>query len=531
MKQFAELFLELGMSAKTGEKIAALERYFASAPDGDRLWALSLLMGRTPKRRMTARMLREWAAVCAGLPQWLFDEGCRQVGDLAEAVSLMLPPPSTVQEHSLSYWMLYLKQFDRYDDAQKYEYVRAAWDQLGQSERLVFTRLLTGDFRPDVSRSLLVRALVNLHGVDAHALEHRLAEAWMPEEIGYAVLISVDAVLGRQARPYPPASVARFDGEPEELGDLSEWLAEWKWDGIRCQCIMRGGRLFLWTKDEELVNDRFPELHILRDLLPDGAVLDGELLPYRDGQALPFHTLQTRMGKKTLTPQLLRSTPVALMVYDILERDGVDMRSHPLERRREALADITAFVDRSDLLVLSPALSVDTWNELAAEHDRARELGCGGILLKRRSAPYPEGSRTGDWWAWNVEPLTIDAVLLYAQKGTGRYAELFAEFTVAVWDGDVLIPVARVSGGLSDDELQEVDAYIRANTVEKFGPVRTVRPEIVFGIAFEGIRRSTRHKSGVMLRSPRILHRRYDTTAGEAGTLAHVHALLASAAE
>ena len=527
MRRFTELFIELDGTTKTNEKIAALERYFAAAPDADKLHALALLLERRPKRQVNTRLLREWAALHAHLPQWLFEEGYHQVGDLAEAIALMLPPPQAVADHSLSYRVDYLRQFNRYDEAQKHDYLLAAWDQLGQAERLVFTKLITGGFRLGVSRNLVVRALARLYEVAPAVLEHRLMGNWTPDSTEFSSLVGGDDLLGDSSRPYPFFLAYQLDTAPAELGEPSDWLAEWKWDGIRSQVIVRSGHLFIWTRGEELVTDKYPELHVLRELLPEGTVLDGELLPYRDGRPLTFAVLQTRIGRKTVTPKLLRDAPVALFAYDLLERDGIDLRDRPLAMRREALAEIAEYANSKELLLVSPPVPFADWEELERQREHARETGAEGIMLKRLQSAYRAGRRRGDWWKWKVDPLTVDAVLVYAQKGHGKRSELFTDYTFAVWDGEALVPFAKAYSGLTDRDIREVDAFIRSNTIEKFGPVRTVKPALVFEIAFEGIQRSTRHKSGVAVRFPRILRRRTDKAIADADTLERVQALLA----
>jgi DNA ligase-1 len=312
----------------------------------------------------------------------------------------------------------------------------------------------------------------------------------------------------------------------QALGEPTHWLAEWKWDGIRSQLIRRAGRTFLWSRGDELLNGRFPEVEAPASLLPEGTVLDGELLPWRGDRPLPFAQLQRRIGRKAITRRILDEVPVALVAYDLLEQAGEDLRPLPLEERRRRLAALLAATASAGRLVLSPALEAADWAGLADARLRARELGAEGLMLKRRLSAYGVGRRKGDWWKWKVEPYAVDAVLMYAQAGSGRRAGLFTDYTFGVWDGDRLVAFAKAYTGLTDAEIRKVDGFIRRNTVEKHGPVRVVRPELVFELAFEGIQASPRHKSGVAVRFPRIVRWRTDKRPADADTLATVRALL-----
>lgn len=323
------------------------------------------------------------------------------------------------------------------------------------------------------------------------------------------------------------SSSGAVENSLEDLGEADQWFAEWKWDGIRSQLIVRQGQLFIWSRGEELVTDKFPELHVLKSMLPDGTVLDGEILCYGNDRPLPFNVLQTRIGRKNVTKKILQEAPVVLMCYDVLEFGGKDYRTETQETRRALLEKIVSDIQQPSLL-LSALIKFETWDELREIHKSSRERGAEGFMIKRRAATYQVGRKKGDWWKWKVDPLSVDAVLVYAQKGSGRRSELFTDYTFAVWDDGKLIPFAKAYSGLTDQEIKEVDRFIRQNTLEKFGPVRTVKPELVFEIGFEGINKSTRHKSGIAVRFPRMLRYRKDKPASEADTLENLRAILDS---
>jgi DNA ligase-associated putative exonuclease len=306
--------------------------------------------------------------------------------------------------------------------------------------------------------------------------------------------------------------------------DGSAWAR--RWDGIRAQLIRRAGRSFLWSRGEELLNGRFPEVEEAGALLPEGTVLDGELLPWVDDAPLAFAQMQRRIGRKTLGRKILTEVPVVLVAFDLLEEGGEDLRDRPLVERRARLGALLAHTGLAGRLVLSPAVAWRDWPDIVAARARARETGAEGLMLKRSASVYGVGRRRGDWWKWKVDPLSVDAVLIYAQPGSGRRAGLFTDYTFGIWDGDRLVPFAKAYSGLTDDESRRVDAFVRRNTLEKFGPVRTVRPELVFELAFEGIQRSTRHKSGVAVRFPRMARWRTDKRPEDADTLETVRALI-----
>lgn len=542
MKRFAELYTALDETNRTSAKVDALARYFTRADPADAAWALYFLIGRRPRQAVPLPKLRAWAVEAAALPDWLFGESYDAVGDFAETVTLLLPEPGEWRPadrapagvlpfdgpQPLHRWVeLILLPLRERDEAEQRAIIRAAWATLGGAERFVWNKLITGAFRVGVSQQLVVRALARVSGADPAAIAHRLMGEWQPSAAFYQALVSHDSADADVSRPYPFCLAHPLDDAPETLGPLEEWQAEWKWDGIRAQLIRRAGQTFLWSRGEELITDRFPEMMAIGALLPDGVVIDGEVLPWKDGAVLPFAQLQRRIGRKDLTRNVLDEAPAVLLAYDLLELDGVDVRDRPLAWRRAQLEQLVGTLRESPApLLLSPMVTANDWNDLAAQWATSRERNVEGMMLKRRVSPYRVGRVRGDWWKWKVAPYTVDAVLIYAQRGSGKRASLYTDYTFAVWDGERLVPFAKAYSGLTDDEIRQVDAFVRRNTLEKFGPVRTVTPELVFELAFEGIQRSARHKSGIAVRFPRILRWRHDKRPADADTIETVRAML-----
>ena len=528
MKRFAQLFAALDATTKTSVKVAALARYFLDAPEPDRLWTIALLSGRRPKRAVTTAELREWAAEAAGLPLWLFEEAYPVVGDLAETIALILPPARFASAFGLADHIADLITLTGRPAPVRKAAILTTWDGLGPDERFLFNKLITGGFRMGVSQGLMTRALAQATGIDEAALAHRLMGDWSPGQTSYATLIRATDPKADGTRPYPFALAAPLEVAPDSVGAPEGWLAEWKWDGIRGQLIARRGAFALWSRGEELITDRFPEFAILADFLPPGTVIDGEVLAWGDGTPLPFAALQKRIGRKTVSKKLLAEAPARLLAYDLLEDGGTDLRAAPLALRRARLAEIVAALPPGLPLALSPALNFTDWQALAATRATARDAAAEGLMLKRLSAPYHVGRKRGDWWKWKLDPFTVDAVMIYAQAGHGRRATLYTDFTFAVRDGDDLVPFAKAYSGLTDAEFSRITDWVKKNTLERFGPVRRVAPELVFEIAFEGIQASPRHKSGIALRFPRMLRWRHDKPVAEIDTIESLRALLAA---
>jgi DNA ligase-1 len=528
MKDFAALYDAIDATTSTQGKVAALGAYFGAAAPADAAWAVAFLVGRRPKRLVRAPDIRAWAADEAAIPEWLFEASYAQVGDLAETIALLVPDTARgATVGTLAEWveqrLLPLGTLD--GDAQRAALV-GAWRELSGTARFVYNKLITGAFRVGVSEGLVVRALAQVSGQPADVIAHRLMGAWEPSAEWYARVMRADGDDADWSRPYPFFLAHPLEGEPSALGDVGDWQAEWKWDGIRAQVIVRHGKVFVWSRGEELLAGRFPEVEQAAAFLPAGTVLDGELLAWRDGRPLPFAALQKRIGRTSVGRKLLADVPCALVAYDLLEHDGADVRAWPLAERRAVLERLVSALPTGAPIHASPVLAAATWDDLVAQRAASRAALAEGLMVKRRAAAYGTGRRGGDWYKWKVAPLTVDAVMLYAQAGHGRRAGLYTDFTFAVWDGDTLVPFAKAYSGLTDAELREVDRWIRRNTIESFGPVRSVTPELVFELAFEGIQASPRHKSGIAVRFPRIARMRPDKPAREADTLETIRALL-----
>ncbi|AMW06077.1 ATP-dependent DNA ligase [Gemmatimonas phototrophica] len=527
MQQFAALYDAIDESTATNHKVAALVAYFREAPPADAAWAAAFLLGRRPKRLVKAPHLRSWAATAAGVPDWLFEECYAQAGDLAETMALLVPHGHTLNDESFTWWVeTQLLPLAQCEPDEQHQRLLTAWSTLGGSARFVFNKLLTGAFRVGVSDGLVVRALAQMSGVPAETIAHRLMGEWEPTAAWYTQLIGTETTDADWSRPYPFFLAHPLEGPAESLGDVHDWQVEWKWDGIRCQLVRRRGRTFLWSRGEELLAGRFPEVEASAEWLPDGTVLDGELLAWRDEQPLPFAELQKRINRRTVGKKLLADVPCHLLVYDCLEAQGTDVRALPMTDRRQQAEQVVRALPGGARIGLSPVIAADTWEAVSAARLEARRAQAEGLMLKRVTSAYGVGRKMGEWYKWKVNPLTVDAVLVYAQAGHGRRAGLYTDYTFAIWDGDTLVPFAKAYSGLTDAEIRQVDRFIRANTIEKFGPVRTVKAELVFELAFEGIQRSPRHKSGIAVRFSRIARWRQDKPSQEADTLATVKALL-----
>jgi DNA ligase 1 len=530
VKHFAALFAALDGTTKTSAKLAALTQYFQTAPEPDCVWTIAILSGRRPKRSVTATELRLWAAEVAGIPDWLFEESYAVVGDLAETIAHLLPAPSEIAQHkSLTQWISALMALAGQPADTRKAAILAAWQTLGADERFIFNKLITGGFRMGVSQGLMTKALARATDMDEATVAHRLMGDWSPATTRFADLITPDATAST-SRPYPFALASQLEGGVTTLGDPADWVAEWKWDGIRGQLVARIGAFALWSRGEDLITDRFPEFAPLADFLPPGTVIDGEVLAWDVtlDRPQPFAALQTRINRKTVPKKLLIEAPAKMLAYDLLEDGGTDLRTAPLAARRARLALIIAALDPKLGLGLSPPITFADWPSLAAIRTTARDQRAEGLMLKRASSPYHTGRKRGDWWKWKLDPMTVDAVMIYAQAGHGRRANLYTDFTFAVRDGNDLVPFTKSYSGLTDAEFGQISAWVRKNTLERFGPVRRVPPELVFELAFEGIAASPRHKSGIALRFPRMLRWRQDKGPDEIDTLDTLKALLAA---
>ena len=555
MRRFADLYDAIDRTMSTNAKVAALVAYLRDAPPADAAWALFFLTGRRLKRLLPTRLMHEWTLEITSLPEWLVRESYSIVGDFAEAIALLIdgrvqdgwrgqadrrvqkdPPYGTprlpfgeperepfdanVEGVSLADWIEgRILPLRAVDDEERRVRVITWWSRLERREVFLLNKLLTGEFRVGVSHTLVVRALAQAASLPTAVVEHRLMGHWESSAAAFAALIAPEGPEDDPSRPYPFCLASPLDSEIATLGSRDDWLAEWKWDGIRAQLIHRKGQVFLWSRGEELITGRFPEIAADGATLPDGTVLDGEVLAFADEAPRPFADLQHRIGRQRRVRETALDVPVVFLAYDVLEADGCDIRDLPLRHRRERLVERPA-------IRISEEVTGATWDDLAARRQESRERHVEGLMLKRWSSPYTPGRKRGDWWKWKIDPLTMDAVLIYAQPGSGRRASLFTDYTFGVWDGDELVPVAKAYSGLSDQEIDEVDRWVRRHTIGRFGPVSRVEPLHVFELGFERIARSTRHKSGVAVRFPRMLRWRRDKTPRDADTLESLRRML-----
>jgi DNA ligase 1 len=528
MKHFAQLFQELDSTTRTAAKVESLVRYFRVAPPADAVWGLFFLAGNRIKRTVSSTRLREWAAELADLPGWLVDESYDAVGDLAEALSLIVPPAKDPQPQPLAELVAQrILPLPQLDEAAQKQLIQATWKSLPTLHAFLWLKLITGEFRVGVAKTLVIRALAEAGAIDPAVMSHRLMGNWQPTAELYADLLQPETVADA-IRPYPFFLAHPLAQELTSLGPIENWQAEWKWDGIRAQLVHRQDQLLLWSRGEELLTDRFPELHILAKVVPEGTVLDGEVLAFANERPLPFAALQTRIGRKKLTPTILKASPVVFMAYDVLEIQGEDIRSRSLSQRRLQLEQLAGRITAAMPFRLSPLVAAINWEELANRYAESRDRAVEGLMLKRRSSGYGVGRTVGDWWKWKSQPFSVDAVLVYAQRGHGRRASLFSDYTFAVWNEQELVPMAKAYSGLTDDEIRAVDAFVRSNTIERYGPVHVVKPQLVFELHFEGIQRSKRHKSGVAVRFPRMARWRSDKQPEDADSLQTLQQLLAA---
>ncbi|MBK1440369.1 ATP-dependent DNA ligase [Parapedobacter sp. ISTM3] len=530
MKLFTQLFVAVDQTTKTNDKVAAIVNYLQHADDRSKLYAIALLIGNRPKRPVRTSDLKFWAADISGIPYWLFEESYHIVGDLAEAIALMLPPHAPEKEHRLPDVIGQLAGLHGLSDDRKREIITTYWRDMDTDQRFVFTKLITGNFRIGVSRQLVIKALAIHLGIDEAAVAHRLMGKWLPDKETMTSLFAESKKGARDFQPYPFYLAYQLDSPPESLGDIGDWYIERKLDGIRGQIIVRNGQLFVWSRGEDLLTDKFPEFAPLGNLLPDGTVIDGEIIPWKDERPLSFQVMQTRIGRKSLSPKILQEAPLVMVCFDLLEWKGEDMRDTPMHYRRKLLETLLSSPGLRHVLLLSELMPFNHWGEVAVFRQHARDFHCEGVMLKRKGSTYGSGRRRGNWWKWKTNPLTVDGVLIYAQSGHGRRANLYTDYTFAVWGDDgTLVPFAKAYSGLTDKEIAELDRWIKHHTVERFGPVRSVPPHHVFEIAFEGIQASSRHKSGVALRFPRILRWRRDKSPESANTHADLLELIQSA--
>ncbi|MBF4466574.1 ATP-dependent DNA ligase [Flavobacterium sp. LC2016-12] len=532
MKNFAQLIKTLDSSNKTNVKVDALTTYFKNASPEDKVWTIAILSHRRPPRPVNTTLLRIWANELANIPLWLFEESYHIVGDLAETIALIIPTTKEHSDKSLTEYLQEIIALKKKSDIEKKEYLHENWLALNYYERFVFTKLITGSLRIGVSQKLMTRALSKAEDVDEDALAYKLMGNWDPNRITFQELILDEKSSDYLSKPYPFYLAYPIEGEVDNLGNPEDWSIEHKWDGIRSQTIIRESEIYVWSRGEELVTDKYPEFQSFVGLIPNGTVIDAEILAFPEGEIGTFNDLQTRIGRKTISASLLEKVPVILKAYDILEWEGQDIRNLPYLERRLLLEQLyDSIKNKTTSFQLSERVLLHSWEDVATERMRAREMKSEGLMIKRNDSTYQVGRKKGDWWKWKIEPLVIDAVLTYAMRGHGRRSNLFTDYTFALWQTNEkeekeLVTFAKAYSGLTDAEFRQVDDFIKKNTLERFGPVRSVTPKLVFEIGFEGIALSKRHKSGVATRFPRILRWRHDKKIEDANSIEDLKSMI-----
>jgi DNA ligase-1 len=534
MEKFTQLYLQLDQTTRTSEKLEALANYFRSAPPQDAIWAVYLMTGRKIGRTISFRLLRDWVGEISQMPTWMVDECYTLVGDLSETLSLLLgdapgedTPPTL---HNLVEQTL--RPLAQLTQPQQRDAIQKVWQSLTQPQKLVLHKLLSREFRIGVSRQLIIRALAQAAGVDAQIIAHRLAGNWTPDAATMARILSPETESPNQPRdpslPYPFMLAHPLADPPDSLGSITDWLLEWKWDGIRAQIIHRGAKVTIWSRGDEVITSAFPEIVQAAQTLPDGTVLDGEIVAFDENTNRPmsFAKLQPRINRKNVEPSFWPDVPIAFIAFDLLELAAQDLRSQPLADRRRQLTDLLK--NSPPIFRLSTPPDCQNWTDVAQIIAQSRDRAVEGLMIKRWDSPYRAGRPTGLWWKLKVQPYTLDCVLIAAQSGHGRRAGLLTDYTFGLWDDarQNLIPFAKAYSGLTDEEILEVDSWVRRHTTQRHGPVHTVEPLRVFELGFEAIQRSTRHKSGLAVRFPRMLKQRPDKKPQDADSLASLRELL-----
>jgi len=518
MRKFAALFEKIDQVQSTNEKVEHIKNYFETCTDEDGAWALFFLSGHRLKRLIGASVMLEWCANLVNIPAWLVEESYASVGDTAETITLLLPRNinENQNELSLSDWMeTIIKPLQKASLDEKREVILSFWKTLSTKEIFIMNKIITGSFRMGISSLLTLKALSQATDVSREILSHKVMGDWQPTAPFFQSLKTSEHHT-KFLNPYPFYLAYPFEGELSSLGNVDDWQIEWKWDGIRGQAVVGVDEAALWSRGNELISDQFPELIDVFKTLPAGTILDGEVLAYAEQHPLPFAELQKRLGRKNVSKAMIEKIPIVFMVYDILEYEGVDLRNRPMSQRRELLASLNFHTPK---IILSDLVEGKGWQEILDLRLESRQRGVEGLMLKKKDSVYGVGRQKGNWWKYKVDPMSIDAVLLYAQAGSGQRANLFTDYTFGVWHDNELIPIAKAYSGLTKEEIAELDKWIRKNTMEKFGPVRKVTAFYVFELGFEGIQLSKRHKSGVALRFPRILRWRKEKPFNESDTL------------
>jgi DNA ligase-1 len=520
MEKFSQLVQQLEYSKSTQSKTEALVHYFRQANDSDKLWAISILSQRRPARITNLKILRKWALEHANIQEWLFEASYQIVGDLSETISLIVNNKTVLNDLSLTDLVSQMKQLRAANEMVTKAFVLQVWDTSDFSSRFLFNKLITGGFRVSLAQKVIANALAKVTGKKAEFLAHRLTGDWNPFQNTFEEVFLSENIWDAYSEPYPFFLASSIKDSTDELGSIEDWIIEKKWGGLRCQLICRENRIFLWSRGGELITNQFPEFNSLSDILPSGTVLDGQLMIWHGDHPGGFNELQKRLARKKPEKKLLTNHPSVIIAFDYLEEGGTDIRNKSNLVRREKLESLFRQKGHlSDSLLLSERVLLKNWTQVRNLWQQSRQQMCEGIIFKRLSAPYEIGRKSGDWWKWKVEPLKISAVLLYVQNAIGQRGYHFNEFTFAVWFGEQLVPIAKVFPKLPEEDLKEIGEWVKINTIERFGPVRSVAPELVFEIAFEDIVTSLRHKSGLQLRFPRIVNWEKGTLPDKADSL------------
>ena len=554
MKRFSRLVIELAETRRTSAKVALLENYLREAPAADVAHVLGFLVGRRRPRRLPTRRLREWLAESIELPEWLVAACHEHVGDLAETLAILAEDIEDRADAGVAddgpsldeVMQQYVLTPDLQAERTAQPRIIEAWRRFDRDERFVLHKLLGGGFRMGVGRALVIEALARVAEVDPAVMAHRLAGDPRLDAARVTRLLSGVDDTDDAARPYPLALATPIEMAPSAggvandpaaitaaLGDVSDWQIEPKWDGIRGQLVRRGSTIALWSRHDEPIDRSFPEIVGSAAGLSHDVVLDGEVIAVEDAAPRPFAELQRRLGTTRVEPMLFGGTPVAFIAFDLLELDGVDLRSEALEQRRHRLETLLRDRDPLDPIRLGPIVEVHSWSTAAEVRAESRRRRIEGLVVKRRSSPYRGGRVRGDWWKWKIDPFTADLVMTAARLGHGRRAGLYTDYTLAAWTGHDtpddprrLVTVASAYSGLEDREISTLDAWIRRSTVGRRGPVRLVEPTVVMEVAFEAVRESDRHRGGIALRFPRIVRIRADKRAEEADEVGTIAALV-----
>lgn len=525
MKRFTSLIEKLDQTNATNKKIELLADYFLEEEnEKNKLWTIAIFIGKRPPRAVNTSLIRRWCAELAGIPLWLFEQNYHIIGDLAETISLLLPENDIESDISLCDRIMQMQAIKKRDEASKKAYIFETWKKMDKAQLWVFNKLITGGFRIGVSKNIIIQALSKSTGSEPNYIAYLLTGNWQPDLMSWSIFTDVHSAKSDISKPYP--FYLAYALPEKELMNINpaEWFAEWKWDGIRCQMIKREGQFFLWSRGEELITDKFPELEEVKNHFND-FVIDGELIAWSGNKPMDFNFLQTRIGRKNLSKKFLAEVPVRFIAYDLLEFNGNDIRQVAFQERRIMLQSVISPND-IDVMTISPLLSFNDIETLVEKRKVASEFYAEGLMLKRKSGMYHTGRKTGDMWKWKKDPFTLDAVMIYAQRGHGRRANLFSDFTFALRDGEKLLPFAKAYAGLTDVEMKEISEYVRKNTIETFGPVSSIKAELVFELAFEGISISKRHKSGFSVRFPRINRWRKDKSVNDIDTISDIKRLL-----